>query len=599
MNRLLTTASLALFGLIAMQSSAFAFENTITDTDPTKDEIVLDFDDDLSDAEIKAFSKGLGLDVHLNSIYADDPNIYIADIKEGDFPKWNALLKKKAPAGWLDSAEENVEYQAFGIPNDPLYKYQWNFKQVNAEQAWPHSTGKNVVVAVIDTGVALEDKASKNIKAVKDLAGTGRVPGYDFVDNDAFPWDGHGHGTHVAGTIAQTTNNKYGVAGLANGAKIMPLRVLNSRGFGQVADIANAIRFAADNGAQVINMSLGGPLPSFVMKRAIKYAHSKGVTVVAAAGNGGKRSPSYPAAYDHTIAVAATQFDKKTTFYSQWGSFVDIAAPGGNTRVDQNGDGRPDGIMQQTLKSAGQTDKHDFLLYMGTSMAAPHVAAAAALVIEQGVTHPDKVEAILLKSASDEMSKKYSNKREYKERYGSGLMQADAAAKSAALVPGGMRLGFAALLAGLLMVRVRRKDAFLIVSKGQSATVLGLAGFFSAGLFFLPFLGDFGALQPIVGFLSKPFAEWDQGIFGLGFSQSAILGSALIPIAAAAFLGSKARYVVAGVAFGFAGFLFAETFWITSDVTFIPSMGGVLDHVWLAANGLIATTVGYLALKRR
>ncbi len=599
MNRLLLTASLAFLGLVATQSNAFSFEKTITDTDLTKDEIVFDFDDDLSDAEIKAFGNEIGLSIRLNSIHSDEQNVYIADIAEGDFPRWNALLKKKAPAGWLESAEENIEYQMLGAPNDPLYKFQWNFQQVNAEGAWQHSTGKNVVVAVIDTGVALEDKSSKNIIAAKDLAGTGRVAGYDFVDDDAFPWDGHGHGTHVAGTIAQTTNNKYGVAGLANGAKIMPLRVLNARGFGQVADIANSIRFAADNGAQVINMSLGGPLPSLVMKKAINYAHSKGVTVVAAAGNGGKRSPSYPAAYDHTIAVAATQFDKKTTFYSQWGNFVDIAAPGGNTRVDQNGDGRPDGIMQQTLKAAGQTDKHDFLLYMGTSMAAPHVAAAAALVIEQGVTHPDKVEEVLLKTASDEMSAKYKNKREYKERYGSGLMQADSAAKNAALVPSGMRLGFATLLAGFLMFRVRRKDALAIVTSAQTATVLGLAGFFSAGLFFLPFVADFGCFQSVVGFLAKPFAEWDQGVLGLGFSQSSILGSAFIPVLAAGLLGSKARYAVAGIAFGFAGFLFAETFWITSDVSFIPTMGGALDHIWLAGNAVLSTAIGYLALKRR
>lgn len=595
MNRFVIATAFTLFGL-AGSSSAFA-QNAI-DTDPTKDEIVLDFSDDIADSDIKSFAQKLGLRVRLNSIHADEPNVYIADIAEGSYKKWAQKIKNSVPDGWLEGSEENFEYKMFAIPNDPLYKFQWNFKQVNAEEAWTHSTGKDVVVAVIDTGVALEDKASRNIKAVKDLSGTGKVAGYDFVDNDAFPWDGHGHGTHVAGTIAQTTNNKYGVAGLAYNAKIMPLRVLNSQGFGQVADIANAIRFAADNGAQVINMSLGGPLPSLVMKKAITYAHKKGVTVVAAAGNGGRRSPSYPAAYDHTIAVAATQFDKKTTFYSQWGSFVDIAAPGGNTRVDQNGDGRPDGIMQQTLKSAGETDKHDFLLYMGTSMAAPHVAAAAALVIAQGVSDPDKVEAILTKSASDEMENKYKNKREYKERFGAGLMQADAAAKAAVLIPGGMRLGLASLLAGLFLIRVRRKDALMIITKTQASTVFGLAGFFSAGLFFLPFLADFGSLSSVIGFLAKPFAEWDQGFMGLGFSQSAILGSAAIPILAVALLGSKARYIVSGIALGFAGFLFAELFWITSDVSFIPSMAGFFDHLWLGINGTLSAIIGYLALKR-
>ncbi|NIQ08776.1 MAG: S8 family serine peptidase, partial [Gammaproteobacteria bacterium] len=277
---------------------------------------------------------------------------------------------------------------------------------------------------------------------------------------------GHGHGTHVAGTIAQSTNNKYGVAGLSYGAAIMPLRVLNNKGFGQVADIADSIRFAADNGADVINMSLGGPLPTAVMSSAIKYAHKKGVTIVAAAGNGGKRKPSYPAAYKHVIAVAATQFDRSTTFYSQWGEYVDIAAPGGNTRVDQNGDGRPDGVLQETLKD-GQTDRHDFLLYMGTSMASPHVAAGAALVIEQGITNPNKVEQILKKTADDSEKKRYKNKKEFKERYGAGIMQADAAAKQAVTDQGVGRMASVLALIGIALFGTRRRN-WLVGSAGAT-----------------------------------------------------------------------------------------------------------------------------------
>ncbi|MEZ4461192.1 MAG: S8 family peptidase [bacterium] len=344
----------------AFTNAKAQFGSEVSDTDPTKDQVVLDFDDAMSNEDAIALAASYGLDARLNSAYADDANVFIADVPEGAVPAIQTCL---SGLDGIEGVEENVEYQMLGAPNDPLYQFQWNFKQINAEEAWKVSTGKDVVVAVIDTGVAAQDAPDRNIKAAKDLAGTPIVAGYDFVDDDAFAWDGHGHGTHVAGTIAQTTNNKYGVAGLAYNAKIMPLRVLNSRGFGQVADIADSIRFAADNGAQVINMSLGGPLPSLVMKNAIDYAHKKGVTIVAAAGNGGKRAPSYPAAYNHTIAVAATQFDRNTTFYSQWGDFVDIAAPGGNTRVDQDKDGRPDGVMQETLKD-GNTAVHDFALYM-------------------------------------------------------------------------------------------------------------------------------------------------------------------------------------------------------------------------------------------
>jgi serine protease len=568
------------------------------DTDSSKDQVVLDVADDVSDAEVKRLAAECGLDVRLNSVWSDPANVYIADVAEGAVPGYLECLDAKVPEGWLEAGEENFELALLGAPNDPLYQFQWNFKQVNAEEAWKVSTGKDVVVSVIDTGVAVEDDPNRDIKAAKDLAGTKTVDGYDFVDDDSFAWDGHGHGTHVAGTIAQTTNNKYGVAGLAYNSTIMPLRVLNSRGFGQVADIADAIRFSADNGAHVINMSLGGPLPSLVMKRAIDHAYKKGVTIIAAAGNGGKRAPSYPAAYDHVVAVAATQFDKSTTFYSQWGKYVDIAAPGGNTRVDQNGDGRPDGVMQQTLKN-GNTNEHDFVLYMGTSMASPHVAAGAAMVIAQGVTHPDKVEAVLQKTADDSQSDRYDEK-EYEERYGAGIMQTDKAVKAAAGEQGGWRLGVTFLLGLLAFGRLRRKD---MLSIGPKATPLfvGSAVLASSGLFFLPLLfGDGGCLTGLMAALSHPIAEMDMALLGPSFHQNPLLASALIPLGAVLTLsGSKRwKYLGAGLAIGFAGFLFTESVLMTSDVRWIPGMD-VLDRIWLLGNGAISMVLGYLALKRK
>lgn len=574
------------------------FGDNPLDTDPSKDEIVLDVDDDISHEEIVALGRACAVDLDLNSEHSDPANLYVADVAEGEVASVADCFQKQAPAGWIEAMEENVEYTLLGAPNDPLYQFQWHFKQVNAEAAWKVTSGKGVVVSVIDTGVAVKDDAKRNIKRARDLAGTDTVPGYDFVDKDPFAWDGHGHGTHVAGTIAQTTNNKFGVAGLAHGAKIMPLRVLNSRGFGQVADIADAIRFSADNGAQVINMSLGGPLPSLVMKQSIEYAYKKGVTTVAAAGNGGKRAPSYPAAYDHVIAVAATQFDRHTTFYSQWGKYVDIAAPGGNTRVDQNGDGRMDGVLQETLKD-GKTDQHDFLLFMGTSMASPHVAAAAALVVAQGVTHPDKVEAVLQKTASDSEKKRYSNPSEYKERYGAGIMQADAAVKNAVATQGGFRLGAAGLLALLAFGRVRRKDP-LGFSPSATPLFVGAAVMGSAGLFFLPLLfGDAGMLGNIASTLGRPFPEWDSVLLGFEVHQNPILASAAIPLAAVASLhGHKRwRYLAAGLAIGFAGFCLTEAVLLTSDVRWVPGID-VLDRIWLAANGVVSLVLGYLSLKR-
>lgn len=579
----------------------------VMDHDPTSDEIILDFDDAMSDAEVKAWADARGLTVELNSPTADAPNLYVARVAEGAVPYIKDCLAKQG-ADALEVVEENFEY---GIsaeelevtaaeaadstrPNDPLYQFQWHFKQVNAEEAWKVSTGKDVVVAVIDTGVAVEDDASRGIKAARDLAGTPIVDGYDFVDKSDFVFDGHGHGTHVAGTIAQTTNNKYGVAGLAYDAKIMGLRVLNSRGFGQVADIADAVRFAADNGAHVINMSLGGPLPSLVLKRAIDHAHKKGVVVVAAAGNGGRRAPSYPAAYNHVIAVAATQYDKNTTFYSQWGKYVDIAAPGGNTRVDQNGDGRPDGVLQQTLKD-GDLGKHDFLLYMGTSMASPHVAAGAALVMSQGVTHPDKVEAVLRKTADDSLRERYNDDKEFAERYGAGLMQADSAVKRAAGEQGMTRSLLGLLFALFAAGMVRRRDP-LNLDVPRRGLLAATATVTAGGLFFLPFLlGD----STLVHVLARPLAEMDILLFGLGSHQSPLFASALIPLAAYGLLGGneKWRTIACGLSLGMAGFLISETFLMTSDVRWIPGMD-MLDRAWLAGNGLVSLAIGYFGLKR-
>jgi len=578
------------------------------DTEPNHDEVILDFDDSLSHNTILGWAGAQGLHVELNSPAADAPNVYIARVAEGAVPYVKACLAKRGADGDIEAIEENFEYKLFAEgfevardadssstkPNDPLYQFQWHFDQVNAEEAWKTSTGRDVVVAVIDTGVAVKDDANRGIKAAKDLAGTSIVDGYDFVDKSDFVFDGHGHGTHVAGTIAQTTNNKYGVAGLAYNAKIMGLRVLNSRGFGQVADIADAVRFAADNGAQVINMSLGGPLPSLVLKKAIDHAHKKGVTVVAAAGNGGRRAPSYPAAYDHTIAVAATQYDKNTTFYSQWGKFVDIAAPGGNTRVDQNGDDRPDGVMQQTLKP-GSLDQHDFLLYMGTSMASPHVAAGAAMVISQGVTHPDKVEAVLKKTSDASLRDRYSSDKEFHERYGAGLMQVDQAVKAAELGQGSTRTLAGLLLALFAAGMIRRRDplGLAIENRGMlAATSAVIAG----GFFFLPTLIGESTLTYI---LARPLAEMDILVFGLGTHQSPLFASALIPLAAYGLLGGKGklRTLACGIALGMAGFLFTESIILTSDVRLIPGMD-MLDRVWLAGNGLISLAIGYFGLKR-
>ena len=302
-------------------------------------------------------------------------------------------------------------------PNDPRYNEQWNFQMIKAEEAWEVTKGKGAIVAVIDTGVAYAD--TKRGKQARDFGKTSFVPGYDFVNRNDMPNDDQGHGTHVSGTIAETTDNGEGVAGLAFEAKIMPLKVLSATGSGRTNDIAEAIRWAADHGANVINMSLGGPFPDNLMASACEYAHKKGVTIVCAAGNSGREGVGYPAAYKDCIAVSAVGPKGDLSFYSSWGRQVAIAAPGGDKQVG----GDAGGILQNTVMPGdnGQVTD-DYFAFQGTSMASPHVAAVAALIVSQGVKNPDDVKSILLRSAA---------KKGPSDKYGAGIVDAAAAVKLA------------------------------------------------------------------------------------------------------------------------------------------------------------------------
>lgn len=312
----------------------------------------------------------------------------------------------------VEFAEPNYIAHTFAAPNDPFFNAQWHFDNpayggVNAKAAWDSSQGSGVIVAVIDTGIAYENYTQSFFSRyyqAPDLASTCFVGGYDFVNNDTHPNDDNSHGTHVAGTIAQSTNNSTGVAGLAYQSCLMPIKVLASNGSGTYADIAEGIRWAADHGAQVINLSLGGASGSSYLEDALEYAYNKGVTILAATGNDGKNIVSYPAAYDnYVIAVGATRYNETRAPYSNYGASLDIVAPGGDTNVDQNNDGYPDGVLQNTFNpSTKKTSEFNYWFFQGTSMATPHVAAAAALVISNGnATSPDQVRAALQSSAKD------------------------------------------------------------------------------------------------------------------------------------------------------------------------------------------------------
>jgi serine protease len=325
----------------------------------------------------------------------------------------------------VEYAELNYYAYALFVPDDPHYSYQWHLNDavagMNIEPVWDITTGDaNVIVAVLDTGVAYEDY--KNFQQAPDLANTLFVPGYDFVGNDEHANDDDGHGTHVAGTLAQSTNNSLGTAGIAFDCSVMPVKVLSRRGVGSYTDIADGIYFATNNGAAIINMSLGGASDSITLRDAVAYAYAQGVTIICAAGNEYEEgnTPSYPAAYDeYSIAVGATRFDRSRAYYSNTGSYLDLVAPGGDLYVDQNGDGYGDGILQQTF---GTNPKDwGYWFYEGTSMASPHVSGIAALLISTGVTGPDAVREALENTARDLGAPGWD------EEYGWGLVDAYAA----------------------------------------------------------------------------------------------------------------------------------------------------------------------------
>jgi uncharacterized repeat protein (TIGR02543 family) len=270
-----------------------------------------------------------------------------------------------------------------------------------------------------------------------DLTGTTFVAGYDFINSDTHPNDDNSHGTHVTGTIAQTTNNGIGVAGVAFNTAIMPVKVLNKRGKGTDVALADGIVWAADHGADVISMSLGfdpslepSDLPT--LTAAVEYAWGLGVVLVASSGNEGEAVVSLPAAYPEVIAVGAVQSGGERASYSQYGEALDFVAPGGDG-VDRDGDGYEDGVLQQTFNPTSKLPSDfGYWFLSGTSMAAPHVSGVAALLIANGnadadgdgETSPDEIRTVLQATATD----LGASGRD--DLYGWGLIDASAALQS-------------------------------------------------------------------------------------------------------------------------------------------------------------------------
>ncbi len=563
--------SIAILATMGSVSSAHA--------NPDVQQIIVDLQDDTGDAEEAAIEALMGgIDIRLNSIHSADERMFIADVPSDQVA---AILQRLKTDPRVEIAEPNAIYHLIDpppvsaiegpdggdavnadnpslAPNDPLWSRQWSFRMVNVADAWSQSLGAGVVVAVIDTGVAYEDY--KGFRKVEDLAGTEFVPGYDFTRDTDHPNDDHGHGTHVAGTIAQTTNNGIGVAGVAPRAKIMPLKVLTRRGSGTAADIADAIRFAADNRANVINMSLGGGIRSFAMQSAVRYARSKGVVVVCAAGNGGRRKVEFPAAYPGAFAVSSVGPTRKLAYYSSYGKQVAISAPGGDKQVG----GDQGGVLQNTIVPERVDATNLYLAFQGTSMATPHVAGAAALIIATGVTDPDDVEDILKKSAQD------AGPAGWDEQYGAGILDAAAAVRVAeARTTGGVHLIAALMALAAFAWRWRRRIALLpLVGPGALGALIG-----ASGLFFIDGLG----------FLSLAMPRWDLAVFGPSGHFNAAWASVLpMLLLVVLSLGvRRLRGFLLGLVLGWAAHLFLSGLLMPTDVLGIPGLASGLDRAWL------------------
>ena len=562
--------ALAFAGALLASSGAMAGEPDQPPTDVWTDETVwdipgeyvVDFDDDTDESTIGDLLSTLGVSYQETAL-EDETRVEIVTIGGAA----SAALAALRVDPRVESVEPHARVRALFVPDDPMFDRQWHLSRVGAEAAWSMSVGRGVTVAVIDTGIACE--SFDEFARATDLADTRCVEGKDLVKRKGHANDDHGHGTHVAGTIAQSTHNGLGTAGLAFKARLMPVKVLSADGWGTTTAVADGIRWAADHGAQVINLSLGSPRNSMVLQSAIDHARSRGVVVVAAAGNSGG-PVGYPGASRGVIGVSATDQNDGLAWFSSRGRGVDIAAPGVS-------------VLQQTICDRGRNRCEVFSAFNGTSMASPHVAGAAALLVSLGVTDVGAVESILADSA------KKLDGDEGGTRFGAGLLQASTAAE---------RVVYGQVLSRLLALLLGTVIAFRWAGRRGETASKGSPGYWIAALlagvgllFFAPWLVS--RQQLWVDWLSRPLGDWDL-LIGASVHKFLPLANAVVPLALVLiFLRVRgAAPWLAGLSVGTAAYL-ASVIVLGQLAT---PFGWLLTTAWCAVNALVCLYVASLLL---
>lgn len=517
--------------------------------------IAVDFVDGVDLALVRAAADRAGVKLSFATPVSEDEALFVAD---ADNPAAALAVFLADPN--VEAAEPVLEMTAFedipdpaprifGYPNDPMYERQWNFALIGAPAGWRVGGGGGVIVAVIDTGVS----------PLPDLPAERILPGRSFVPGAATAADDNGHGTHVAGTIAQATHNGVGTAGIAPNVTILPMKVLGASGGGLSTWIASAIDEAVDQGANVINLSLGGG-HSAIIVTAVEKARKAGVVVVAAAGNTGRQGIGSPADAPAAIAVTAVGPNDTLAPYSSWGRGVEIAAPGGDKTIPGGG------IVQGTIQKGGG---QQFAELQGTSMATPHVAGAAAVLIGAGAQSADEVERYLKTTADG---------RDDPLKFGAGRLDLGGAVRALLYAKQGLLFAVGGLLTlglgllGGLPARVR------MVSLLFGATIAG-------GLFFLPLL----PLPPStwLGLVGRPFLAW-PGPFWSGFP---LWQSCLLPLGLSVLLGPS-RFLgplALGLCGGIGGYLLFGAATGSTDLWWMP-LG--LDRTWLTINGTLCLLAG-------